>query len=89
MISSNYNRFFQALLYLMLISAALHMIILGVHSILVFNILDFNFFKIIGLDIFYPDFVASAIAMKLSFVVIICIYVSAYFLVTKNQKKQL
>lgn len=85
MISTCYNRLVQALLYLMLISAALHMVILGIHSLSVFNTLDFNFFKIIGLDIFYPDFVASALARKLSFTVGVSVFVGSYFFLTKKK----
>lgn len=86
MISNRYNRFVQAVLYLMLISAGLHMIILGVHSLLVRNTLDFNFFKIIGVDIFYPDFVSSPNSQHISFFVSIGIFLFSYFFFTKKNK---
>ena len=86
MISTRYNRLVQALLYLMFISAALHMVILGIHSLMVFTAVDFNFFKIIGLDIFYPDFVASALARKLSFLVGTSVFIGSYFFLAKKQK---
>ncbi len=68
----------------MLISAALHMIVLGIHSAVVWTISDFNFFKIIGIDIFYPDFVLSPISLHISFFLSAGIFLGAYFFLTKK-----
>lgn len=79
------NRSVQAIILLMLVSAALHMLVLAVHFVITLDYAPFNFFRIIGLDIFYPNFVASDISGYISVVTIGIIYVFAYMFLTKEK----
>ena len=73
------NRFIQALVKLMLLSAVLHILILVVHSVIVQNISELSLFKIIGLDLFYPELSSMFL---FSSVVAFVIYVLIYFFFT-------
>ena len=86
MINKKYNRFLQALIYLMFISAALHMCILFVYIILSKDATPANFFSIIGLNLFYPAFVASSLGYFLSYVVSGAIYIAGYLFLTNTKK---
>lgn len=53
------NRYLDALLKLMLLSAVIHMTVLAVYFVLYLDLSRFNFFKIVALDLFYPQLVTT------------------------------
>jgi hypothetical protein len=75
----------QAVIMLMLVSAVLHMLVLALHFLMTLDYAPFNFFRIIGLDIFYPDFVASNSSGYISVITIVGIYFFSYLFL--SQKK--
>lgn len=79
------NRFIQAFLYLMLISAALHVCILIIHFIVTLDPSSLNLFEIIGLNLFYPVFVSSIFGNYLSVIVTLGIYFLAYIFLTPKK----
>lgn len=81
------NKFFQALLLLMLISAIIHMVVLGIYFIFTLDYSPFNFFRIIGLNLFYPEFVSSPYSASFSIFSIICIYFFSYLFLTNKQNR--
>lgn len=85
MIFFKHNRPLQALVLLMLLSAFLHMVVLALHFLITLDYTPFNFFSIIGLNIFYPNFVASPLSGYLSVVVVISIYFLFLFIL-RNRK---
>lgn len=76
----------QALVLLMLISAVLHMVVLCINFVVNQDYAPFNFFRIIGLDIFFPEFVANPPSNYISVIVILGIYFLSYIYLTKKQK---
>lgn len=78
------NRFVHALVFLMFFSAVIHMVVLALHFIMTKDYTPFNFFRIIGLDLFYPNFVSSS--GLLSVITIISIYVFSYKYLTKKNR---
>jgi hypothetical protein len=62
--------------------------VLVLHFVATLDFAPLNFFKIIGLDIFYPAFAISIIGKYLSFVTALSIYVLAYFLLTNKKKNR-
>jgi hypothetical protein len=61
------------------------MFTLALHFIITLDYSPFNFFRIIGLDIFYPNFVASNISGYISVATIGIIYIFAYMFLTKGK----
>ncbi len=79
------NRFIQAFLYLMLISAALHIFILVLYFTVTLDYSSLNFFEIIGLNLFYPTFVSSISGNYLSIIVMLGIYFLGYKFLTSKK----
>ena len=72
------NKIIRSGLTLMLLSAFLHMGILALHFLFTFDASPFNFFKIIGLDLFYPNFVSSVSGNYIASIVVIVLYIGIY-----------
>ena len=85
-INPKYNRFLQAFLYLMLISAALHICIAFTHFFVSGDVTSFNFFRIIELSIFYPDFVDSIMGQYFAVVATLFVYLTAFIFLAKGKK---
>lgn len=77
----------QAVMLLMFISAVLHMLVLALHFVLTLDYTPFNFFRIIGLDIFYPDFVASNSSGYFSVLTIVGIYFLSYLFLSRKKTR--
>ncbi len=84
MVSFVHNKIIRALFYLMFVSAVLHLILLGISFIVKPDFGLFNFFSIIGLNLFYPDFVFSRLGLIVSSLTAFCIYCIIFFLL-KNK----
>jgi len=78
------NRFLQAFVGLMIISAALHILILIVHYFFTGDTSLFNFFKIIELDLFFPHFVSDALGNYTASVVVFFVYLFSFFYLTQK-----
>ena len=83
------NKFIRAFVLLMLISAVLHMGILFVHFIVTFDVSPFHFFRIIELDIFFPEFVASVVGEYVSAAVVTILFLFGFFFAVSTKKKGL
>lgn len=71
----------------MLISAMLHMGILAIHFLATLDAEPFNFFRIIGLDYFFSEFVNSSIGNYCASVAALVLYGFIYILTPKKQGK--
>lgn len=85
MIAFKQNRFIQAFVYLMVISAGLHICIAFLHFVISSDISAFNFFRIIELDIFYPQFVSSIQGNYLAALSALVVYLLALVFLTKKK----
>ncbi len=85
-INPKYNRFVQAFLYLMLISAALHICVAVVHFLVSGDYTSFNFFRITELSIFFPSFVDSIFGQYCAAFIALCLYAFAYIFLTQGKK---
>jgi uncharacterized membrane protein len=80
------NRSIWALIMLMLVSASLHMVLLALHFVITLDYTPFNFFRIIGFDLFYPTFVASDSSWYISVITVVGIYLFAYLFLVRQKK---
>ncbi len=74
-----HNKIIQAFAYLVFVSAVLHMAILAIRYVVTSDIGLFNFFSIIGLNLFYPNFVDSSSGLYVSSFTALGIYLMIYF----------
>lgn len=70
----------------MFISAVLHMCLLLLYFFITKDSTPLNFFSIIGLNLFYPEFVSSNLGQLLSYVVSIFLYIIGYAYLTTSKK---
>lgn len=85
-INPSYNKFLQAFLYLMLISAGLHIFVVCVHFLQSGVVTSFNFFRIIELQIFYPNFVASVRGQYFAAGAAFFVYIFSFLFLAKHKK---
>lgn len=78
------NKIIKSALLLMLLSAFLHMGLLALHFLITFDATPFNFFRIIGLDYFFPNFVMSSFGNYIAASLVVVLYAGIYFLVSKR-----
>lgn len=81
------NPYLDALLKLMLLSAIIHMIVLVTYSILNGNVSHLNFFKIINIELFFPEIVNVDCYGLYSFVITIWLYIFLYYFSNIRNKK--
>lgn len=81
------NKIIQSALLLMLLSAFLHMGLLAIHFLMTLDAAPFNFFRIIGLDYFFPDFVLSSFGNYVASVLVIVLYIVIYVVVKKRSRE--
>lgn len=80
------NRFLDAVLKLMLLSAFLHMIVLSIYTVLTGDTTHSSFLKIIAIDLFYPELVNSPVGQYLSFASVIVLYILLYIFFTNKKR---
>lgn len=78
------NRYLDALLKLMLLSAVLHMVVLAVYFVVYGDASHFNFFKIIALDLFFPE-LASDFMHLYSLLIGVWLYVFLFYFFTHKK----
>lgn len=81
------NPYLDALLKLMLLSAVIHILVLAIYSISHGNVSHLNFFKIINIDLFFPEIVNMDCYGLYSFVITIWLYISIYYFYNLKKKK--
>lgn len=79
------NRYFDALLKLMLLSAVLHMFTLFVYFLIHLDASRFNFFKIINIDLFFPELITNQYTNMYSIILGIFLYICLYYFFTKKK----
>lgn len=79
------NRYLDALLKLMLLSAILHMVVLGVYFLVYNDISYFNFFTIIALDLFFPVLSYTENTFMYSLITMVGLYFSLFYFFTKKK----
>lgn len=78
-------QYIQAFIKLMFFSAGIHLVILAIYFLQTGDSAPLNFFRIIGLDLFYPDFVASKTSGYVSVITTVGIYLCMYFFFAKQK----
>lgn len=63
------SRFSRSFALFLLLSAAIHLVLLAVHSLATFNLKAFNLFDILDLDLFFPDIASGTASYTLSTVI--------------------
>lgn len=81
------NPYLDALLKLMLLSAIIHIFVLVIYSVLNGNVFYLNFFKIINIDLFFPEIVNLDCYGLYSFVITIWLYILIYYISNIKNKK--
>ncbi len=81
------SRISRSLAMLLFISAAIHLVLLGIYSLATFNLEAFNLFDILDLDLFFPDIAKGAISFALSFVITTGILLIIFILTPKSTKR--
>ena len=87
MITIKSNRFIQAVLKLMLLSAVIHVAILVFDFLVSHQTNNLSFFSIVGVDLFYPNFVVSSFGQMVSYGTVIILFIIIYFFFTKSSTK--
>ncbi len=81
------SRILRSLGILLLLSAAIHLVLLAVHSLATFSFEAFNLFDILDLDLFFPDIAKGAASFTLSTVVTLGILTVIYRFTPKSAKR--
>ncbi|MBI3034345.1 hypothetical protein HYY72_04240 [Candidatus Woesearchaeota archaeon] len=84
MIMLSKNRVLDALLKFVVISAAVHLIVLAAYSLKTGQFTWLNYFKMIGIDLFFPNVLESPQATFLSMTTVAALYILIFFLFTKK-----
>lgn len=79
------NRYLDALLKFILLTAVIHVFLLFIASIINADIIHLNYFNILDVDLFFPGVEIGLLSQILSVVAIIIIYVTIYIYFTKNE----
>jgi hypothetical protein len=69
------NKYLNALFLLMLFSATIHMLILFVFAVISKNVHILNYFNLINLNYFIPDFFSNTSGDIISFLFVIVLYI--------------
>jgi len=81
------SRISRTLAALLLLSAAVHLLLLAIHSLATLNLQAFNLFDILDLDLFFPDIAEGAASFDLSTAVTLIILLVIWRLTPKSAKK--
>jgi len=81
---SKKNIYLDTLIKLILFSAIFHIFLLIIYSIIKLNITYLNYFKILDIDLFFPNIVTGSLSQIISISIIIIMYVVIYFISSKK-----
>lgn len=80
-----HNRFLDAFLKLMLLSAAMHIAVLAFVCIARRDVAPLNFFSIISLDVVFPGISEGFVSQIASLISIVCLYGIILFLSSRKK----
>ncbi len=83
----NLPRYIQALVGLMFLSAVIHMIVLIIYCIKTGDGTPFNFFSIVGADLFFPILTQGNYAMMYSSITMMVLYGVIYLFFTHENRR--
>ncbi len=81
------SRISRSLGLLLLLSAAIHLVLLAVHSVATFNLKAFNLFDILDLDLFFPDIAKGTASFTLSAVITFGILLVIFLRMPKSARR--
>lgn len=87
MIDVKANRFIQALVKLMFLSAFVHVVLLIISWITRGGSDELYFLNIVGVNLYYPSFVNSEIGHMTSVFLMIALYTVIYFFFTHESRR--
>jgi len=81
------NPFLAALFCLFIISSIIHVSLVIIYSLFQFSYQNFNFFNIVGLNLFFLNISVGWFSQLISLLIIFIIYFSSLFFIFKKRKK--
>ena len=78
------NRYLDALLKFILLTAIMHVVLLIIFSIVTLNVVPLNYFNILDLDSFFPNVIEGTLSQVLSVVVMVALYLAIFSFYTKR-----
>lgn len=81
------NRFLDALLKLMLFSAAFHMALLALFAVLRNDFSLLNLFRILNLELVFPNSTTGDLSNLLSLTISVALYLLVYFFLTSRKER--
>ena len=78
------NRFLDAFLKLMFVSAAIHLVVLIYAGLSHLDVAALNYFSIVGLDLLFPDISKGLMSQVFSLLIIALTYISIFLFGTKK-----
>lgn len=80
------DRRFDALKKTILFSAAIHLILLLIYSIIKRDFIYVNYFNMLDLELLFPDIIKGTLSQIFSAMIMATIYFVMYFFFTKGRK---
>jgi len=80
------NPFLAALFSLFVVSSIIHIFLLIIYSFFKFSDQNFNFFSIVGFNLFFPKISEGFVSQLISILVILGIYFFSLFIFIKKNK---
>lgn len=78
------NRFIDAALKTVIVSALTHITIIVIHAIMTSNIMKLNYFKILELDLFIPGVGRDMMSFFVSMVTLLLVYFLVFYFMTHD-----
>jgi hypothetical protein len=76
------NRFVAAVVILVLLSAAVHLVLQAAYAISHFDFSSISIFRIIGVDLYFPHLTSGTISHIISILITVCAYLIIFFFLT-------
>ena len=78
------NRYIDALLKLILVSAIVHMVLLIIYSVITGDFVILNYFNILDIDLIFPNVIEGTVSQVLSVLATVIVYVLILLFYTKK-----
>lgn len=78
------NRYFEALIKLILFSAIFHLVLLFIYSLIKLNFSYLNYFRIIDVSLIFPSITEGPFSLVFSFITALVIYLIILFKFTRK-----
>jgi len=80
------NRYLEALIKLILISAIFHLVLLFVYSLIKLDFSYLNYFRVVDISLIFPSITEGPFSLVFSFITILIVYLIILFKFTSKSK---